>query len=156
MAPPVDDHITNIINGIAKYTQLRKKLTVACLVIAGLSVLFFILYGIFNSNQAIQFVTDHKIDNKNLEKVMTNPRIKFEYKENEFYDIKANTATHKGGDDILLNNVVAEGENGNITAGSLLITDNGDRLFFSDKPVLVMKQVKTENDNSKEDKQPKI
>ena len=139
-----EEHINNIVNGILKYSRIKKNLTIICLTLAGIGVLFFILYGIFSSNQTIQFVADHKFDDKQLEKVMTNPRIKFEYKENQFYDIKAKSAIHKDGEDILLSDVFARGDSGTISAGKLLITENGNKLFFSENPVLVIKQLKTE------------
>jgi hypothetical protein len=142
-----DEKIAEIVNGIAKYTKVKNHLTILCLSLAGISVLFFIIYGFVNSNQAIQFVADHKFDSKKLEKVMTNPRIKFEYKENEFYDIRAGSAIHKDGDqdDILMFDVYAENISGNIKAGELLISDKGNKLFFSKNPVLTIRQVKKDS-----------
>ena len=66
-----DEKIAEIVNGIAKYTKVKNHLTILCLSLAGISILFFIIYGFVNSNQAIQFVADHKFDSKKLEKVMT-------------------------------------------------------------------------------------
>ncbi len=148
-----DEKIAEIVNSIAKYTKVKKNLTILCLFLAGISVLFFVIYGFFNSNQAIQFVADHKFDNKKLEKVMTNPSIKFEYKENEFYDIKASSAIHKGGseDDVLMFDVDAQGASGNIKAGELLISKQGNKLFFSKNPVLTIRQAK--KDPSTKDQQ---
>lgn len=149
-----DEKIAEIVKGITKYTKVKNHLTKLCLFLAGISVLFFIIYGFMNSNQAIQFVADHEFDSKKLEKVMTNPRIKFEYKENEFYDIKAGSAVHKdeGQDDILMFDVYAKSVSGNIKAGELLISDKGNKLFFSKNPVLTIKQIKEDPSDQDQEK----
>ena len=54
--------------------------------------------------------------------------------------IKAKQAFYKKDAETTLQQVFAESEIGNITAGQLVIYDSGNYLVFSDNPVLILNQ----------------
>ena len=54
---------------------------------------------------------------------MINPRIKFQYNDNQVYEIKAKRAVHKDEQEVTLFDVYANGAMGNITAGELKINE---------------------------------
>lgn len=101
----------------------------------------FLFYGLDSTSNVIKFIAKAK-KSQQLEKVMLNPRIKFEYKEGQFYDIVASKAINKGQDNVELFDVTATSNAGNIKAGKLLVTNDGNNLHFSDHPVLIIKESK--------------
>jgi len=128
------------------YSHLRIKnfLTVLsyCLIVGGVFV--YVFYA-FNQSSKIKLVTDIKEKSKKsyqTEKIMTNPRIKFEHGDSQIYHIKAKKAFHKNNQEAILYDVFAEGEIGNITAGELEIDDKGDHLVFTKNPVLILNKTK--------------
>ena len=75
---------------------------------------------------------------------MINPRIKFQYTEDQIYTIKAKRAVHKDEQEVTLYDVYATGEAGNITAGQLVINDEGNHLVFTQNPVLILNKTEHE------------
>ena len=69
-----------------------------------------------------------------------NPRIKFQYSDNQIYNIRAKKAFHKDESEVILYDVFAKGDLGNITSGQLKIDEAGDHLVFTKNPVLILKQ----------------
>ena len=88
-------------------------------------------------DQHIEEVGDWFDFNK-VEKVMLNPKIKFEQNEGQFFNIEAKKAIHKDESIVELFDVKASGNSGSITAGNLLITNSGSNLHFSNNPVLTI------------------
>lgn len=130
------------------YSHLRIKnfLTVVCYCLIVGGVFIYIFYA-FNQSNKIKLVNDLKEKSKKsyeTEKIMTNPRIKFEHGDSQIYHIQAKKAFHKNNQEAVLYNVFAEGEIGNITAGELEINEAGDHLTFTKNPVLILN--KTKND----------
>ena len=73
---------------------------------------------------------------------MVNPRINFQYNQDQIYSIRAKKAFHKNNSEAVLQDVFATGEIGNISAGELKIEEDGNRLIFSNNPVLILNQNK--------------
>ena len=93
-----------------------------------------------NKTQAIKFVAQYKANPEayETEKIMVNPRINFQYSGNQIYHIQAKKAFHKDNQEVMLYDIFAKGEIGQITAGELKIDQAGDRLIFSHNPVLIL------------------
>ncbi len=127
------------------YSHLRIKnfLTVLCyfLIVGGIFV--YVFYGVNQSNK-VRIVQDFKNNSKTYEteKIMTNPRIKFEHGDSQIYQIKAKKAFHKNDQEAVLYDVFATGEIGNISAGELEINQQGDHLIFRKNPVLILNKTK--------------
>ncbi len=137
------DETTSIIDGIKRRVKFRKILILICLIVLIFGLLSFLFYGFDTTNKAIKFISK-KDQLKKVEKVMLGPKIKFEYEDGQLFDIRASKAIHKDENDVELFDVEASGNLGDITAGSLLITNNGNDLHFSNNPVLIIKEVKNE------------
>lgn len=131
-----------VVKNIKIRSRIKNLLVILSCISILLAVISFFLVGFYSSGQAIKLVAKYK-DKKGLkiEKVMINPNIKFEYRKNDFYDIDAKKALHKG-EDIVLFDVIANGSEVKIEAGKLVISNNGDDLIFSDNPVLTIKNMK--------------
>ena len=137
------DETSSIINGIKRRVKLRKILTLLCLIVLIFGVLSFLFYGFDTTNNAIKFISK-KDQIKKIEKVMINPKIKFEYDDGQLFDIQASRAVHKDENDVELFDVKASGNAGDITAGNLLITNDGNDMHFSNNPILIIKEVNNE------------
>lgn len=130
------------------HSRIKTIITSLCyfFIVAGA---FIYIFHALNQNNKIKLVK--KIKDKSgsyqTEKIMTNPRIKFQYDDNDIYHVQAKKASHKDNQEILLHDVFATGELGNITAGSLEISEEGDHLIFTKNPVLILNNIK---------KQPKL
>ena len=108
-----------------------------CMIIGGIFV--YIFYA-FNRSRTIKLVNQFSKDPKayEMEKIMTNPRIKFQYNETQVYHIKAKKAFHKNEQEAVMQDVFATGDIGNITAGKLEIDEDGNHLVFTQNPVLIL------------------
>lgn len=127
---------------IKRHLKIRRYLTVLCyFLIAASAVVYFFIAFIKNSEK-YKLVIDYTKNptHYQTEKIMSNPRIKFQYSENEVYDIKAARASHRDEEEAILYDVYASGKMGNITAGELKISEHGDRLVFTKNPVLILNQ----------------
>lgn len=136
----MDSKTKQVLDLVNSHSRIKKVLTVLCygLIIGGIFV-----YGFhaFKQNKTIKLVTDYKKNPQEYktEKVMTNPRIRFQYSNNQVYNIRAKKAFHKDESKVILYDVFAEGDIGNITAGELTITEEGNHLVFTRNPVLILK-----------------
>ena len=106
-------------------------------------LMIYVFYA-FNQGSKIKLIKQYQDNKENYttEKIMTNPRIKFQHNEGEIYDITAKKAFHKDEQEITLFDVFATGEIGNITAGALEVSEDGTHLIFTKNPVLILKEVK--------------
>jgi hypothetical protein len=102
-------------------------------------VFIYVFYAL-NQGNAIKIARDYKKNPEEYktEKIMTNPRINFQYNDDQVYYIKAKKAFHKDDQEAVLYDVFATGEIGNITAGELKIDEEGNHLVFSKNPVLIL------------------
>ncbi|MFT6076924.1 MAG: hypothetical protein ACJA02_000368 [Myxococcota bacterium] len=137
------DYNHQTIKTIRRGLDLRRNLIYFCIAILFFSILSFLFYGIEASNSAIKFIS-RKNEISKIEKIMLNPKIKFEQSEGNFFDVVAKKAIHKNKDDVELFDVLANGDRGNITSDNLLITNGGDDLHFSGNPVLIIKEINNE------------
>ena len=123
------------------YSHLRIKnfLTILCYCLIVGGVFVYVFYA-FNQSRTIKLVTDFKKKSKSYEseKIMTNPRLKFEHGDAQIYHIQAKKAFHKNNQEAILYDVFATGEIGNITAGELEIDEEGDHLIFTKNPILIL------------------
>ena len=131
-----------IIGKINRQAIIRKRVIRTCLSLFTLGLLIFVFYIFGDTSQAIKFVADYAANKehiKEVQKVMTNPQIKFEHSKDNFYDITAKKAVHKSEEEVLLFDVDVKGDSMTIKSGKLLISNEGNDLQFTDKPVLVLK-----------------
>lgn len=135
-----DLHNLHIIESIRKRLKLRKVLTIVCIGTLVLGFSSFLFYGFETNSTIIKFISS-KEDLVKVEKVMMNPKIKYEHEDGEIFDIVAKKVVHKNKTDVELSDVKANGAKGNIEAGNLLITNNGNDLHFSGNPVLTIREV---------------
>jgi hypothetical protein len=141
----MDDRTQQVLRLINSHLKIKNYLTTLCyfLIISGL--FFYVFYAINKTHNSIKFVSNYHSDSKHYKatKIMTNPRIDFQYNDKQVYHIKAETAYHENDQEVTMYNVAADGELGSITAGELEISEEGERLIFSNHPVLILNQ--TEN-----------
>ncbi len=138
----MDQHL-KIINTIKNRIKIRKFLVFICLAALIFSLLTFLFYGFDTTNNAIKFISKkNQIDD--VEKIMLNPKIKFEHNDGQFFEIEAKKAIQKNKNDVELYDVEASGDEGSISSKNLLITNNGNDLHFSGNPTLIIKETKNE------------
>lgn len=144
----MDDKTQQILQLIQAHIKIKNYLTKISyfLIIGGL--LFYFFHAFHKSNNAINLINNYQDKSKsyNTKKIMTNPNIKFQYNENEIYDIKAQKALHENEKEVILYNISAIGNIGEITAGELKIGDNGEHLIFTENPILILNQQHTKNE----------
>jgi hypothetical protein len=125
------------------HLKIKKILTILSyfLIIGGIFIYAF--HG-FSRSRNIKLITQYREEAKNYkaEKIMTNPRLKFQYDDAEIYDIQAKKAFHKDEKEMTMYDVFATGKTGNITAGELNIYDEGNHLVFTKNPVLILNESK--------------
>lgn len=136
----MDDRTKRILASIHLNTQIKKYLISFCYfaIIGGIS--FYAFQAFIYKNNNIKLVNEFR-ENKEkyeVEKIMLNPRIDFKHDNNDIYKIKAKKAFHKNEEEVFLFDVTARGRIGNITSGQLKIYENGQRLEFSQNPVLTI------------------
>jgi hypothetical protein len=105
------------------------------------SIAIYVFYALNQKIENIKLVNDYKenSDQYNVQKIMTNPRIKFEYSDNNTYKIEAKKAIDlKKDDQYILYDVVVTSDIGRINAGKLEVKENGNRLIFSNHPVMII------------------
>ncbi len=136
----MDQKTKKILIGIKRYLIVKKILTITCylIILSGLTLYFF--HGFSNQNK-IQLITDYEVNKGEYhsEKTMINPKIILQYNQSDIYNIKASKAVHKTDNEIILQDVFAEGDIGKISAGQLKISEDGNKLIFSINPVLILK-----------------
>jgi hypothetical protein len=141
----MDSKTENSLKAFRSHIRIKKFLTILCYLLIFGGVFVYVFYAI-NKTGAIKLVREikKKNDSYEIEKIMTNPRIKFEQGDDKIYHIRAKKAFHKNNQEATLYDVFATGEVGNITAGELKINEEGDHLTFSKNPILILNQ--TNND----------
>ncbi|MBL6665048.1 MAG: hypothetical protein ISQ34_04300 [Rickettsiales bacterium] len=135
----MDLQTKKILDRFTFHLRIKKFLTFFCY----LSIIFGVcIYGFYATKQSktVKIVTDYKKNKKNYqtEKIMTNPRINYQYNDHQVYNIKAKKAFHKNNSEAQFYDVDAVGDIGKITAGKLNIDEKGNRLVFTDNPVLIL------------------
>ncbi len=148
----MDEHTLQVLKLIKSHSKIKNYLSVLCYfaIISGLFL--YVFYALSKSNHAVKIVKQYNENPEQfkIEKVMTNPRMIFQHENGQMYNIKAKKAHHINEEEVTLYDVFATGEAGNITAGKLEVSEEGDHLIFSDHPVLILNR--TENLNKKQDK----
>ena len=131
--------------------RIRNILTLLCYGIIVSSLFIYVFYA-FNQSRNITLVSDYSkgIKQYKTEKIMTNPRIKFQYSNGEIYNINAKKAFHKDENEVLLYDVFAEGNIGKITAGELKVDEDGDHLVFTKNPVLILNKTEQQQDKNEQ------
>jgi hypothetical protein len=136
----MDQKTKKILIGIKRYLIVKKILTITCYLIILCGLMLYFFHGFSNQNK-IQLITDYEINKAEYlsEKTMINPKIILQYNQSDIYNIKASKAVHKTDNEIILQDVFAEGNIGKISAGQLKISEDGNKLIFSINPVLILK-----------------
>lgn len=126
------DKIQNI------HKSKKKTLIIFCICSTALiiAISLFLFYIIDNNNTAINIIKNKNIKEVNKNKLMSNPRIRFEYENGDFYYIKGKKAEYKSNGNIKIHNVTAISNKGNIKSRNLEITDNGNIITFTGNPNL--------------------
>lgn len=109
------------------------------LLVMGIGTFAFYIFN--NPQKRYKIVNDYKEGKKDtkIEKIMTNPIINFKYDESQVFKIKAKRASHFDQSSVTMYDVNAVGDIGSITSGKADMSQNGDRLVFTQNPVLVIK-----------------
>ncbi len=129
-----------IIADIKKYQKIRFFMITFCYAFIICALLFYIVQFFIKSDKIHIIKKSNQKNSEISEKTMLNPSLKFAYEENKIMLIKAKQAFYKKDAETTLQQVFAESEIGNITAGQLVIYDSGNYLVFSDNPVLILNQ----------------
>lgn len=135
----MNDKTSNTLKRIRKQTIIQRILKTTCYIAIISAIMIYASIGI-TKTQTIKLVNKFKDDKEDFvtEKIMTNPEIKVKYGNNDIYDIKAKEAFHKDESEAILKDVVAISSLGKIESGKLKIEEEGDRLIFTDKPILIL------------------
>jgi hypothetical protein len=135
----MDLRTEQILKLFKSHLRIKNFLITLCyfMIIGGIFV--YIFYA-FNRSHTIKLVNQFSKNPKayEMEKIMTNPRIKFQYNETQVYHIKAKKAFHKNEREAVMQDVFATGDIGNISAGKLEIDEEGNHLVFSQNPILIL------------------
>ena len=123
----------NKINKNKKNTRIIFRICIIFLILSSVVFLFYIIDG---KNVALNITKYKDLEKNKSSKLMTNPKISFEYKNGNWYDIKGKTAQYKKNGDITVKQVVTISNSGNIKSYRLDITDNGNVIIFNGKPEL--------------------
>ncbi|MBU6339186.1 MAG: hypothetical protein KGQ36_04340 [Rickettsiales bacterium] len=136
----MDEHTLKVLKIIESHLKIKNYLTVFCYFLIVGGVLFYIFHAINKTNNSIKIISNYQSDPKKYKttKIMTNPRIDFQYNDNEIYHIEADKAYHENEKEVTMYKVHANGKIGDITADTLQITDEGNHLVFSGHPVLIL------------------
>lgn len=89
-----------------------------------------------SNNMVLNIVEYKNFKKKSNSKIMSNPQIHFEYDDSNFYKITGESAKYHNNGDIIVKKVTANGNNGNIKAQQLDVTNNGNIIIFTGKPKL--------------------
>ena len=136
----MDLNTRQVLINIQRYGQIKKFLTILCYVTIFCGIMLYVFHGLSKQN-SIKLINDFQSNKDDYfsEKIMTNPKIILQYNHDDIYNIKASKAMHKSNNEIILQDVFAEGNIGKITAGQLKISEDGSHLVFTINPVLILK-----------------
>ncbi len=148
----MDERTLQVLKLIQSHSKIKNYLTILCYfaIISGIFV--YVIHAMSKNNHVVKLVKQYNenSDNYKIEKIMTNPRMIFQHDDGQLYNIKAKKAHHLDQDEVILYDVFATGNIGNITAGELEVKDKGNHLIFTQNPVLILNR--TEGINKKTDK----
>src|SRR3989338_9126651 len=139
----MDTKTKQILATINSHSRIKNFITIFCyILIAG--GLFIYVFQAINTGRTVKLVSDYKKNPEEFktEKIMTNPRIKFQYNDTQIYNIQAKKAFHKDESEAVLYDVFAEGDIVKITAGELKIDEDGNHLVFTKNPLLILNKTK--------------
>ncbi|MDX2083241.1 MAG: hypothetical protein SFV53_04575 [Rickettsiales bacterium] len=140
----MDDKTAQVLKLIQSHYKIRNFLTILCYsaIIGGFFIYAF--YALSKSNHNIKLVKQYNQNPENykVEKIMTNPRIDFQYDDGQVYHISAKKAHHIDEQQVILYDVLAKGDIGNIKSGKLEVNEQGDHLVFSENPNLILNSSK--------------
>ena len=143
----MDSKTEQVLKLINSHLRVKNFLTILCycLIFGGLFI--YVFYAL-NQSHIIKIVNKYKENAQQYktEKIMTNPRINFQYNDKQVYHIRAKKAFHKDDQEAILYDVFATGDIGDITAGELEIDEEGDHLVFTKNPVLILKKTTNQNE----------
>lgn len=136
----MDRKTSKILKRLAFHQKVKKILVGFSYFLIIFGVATYVFYALNQPHKKFKLVSDYKKDPKRFEneKIMTNPKIRFKYNDEQIYHIKAKRASHKNNEEVTLYEVFAVGDIGNITAGQLQVYENGNHLVFSKNPVLIL------------------
>lgn len=145
----MDDRTQQVLRLIQSHSKIKNYLTILCYfgIVSGLFI--YVFYAVSKNSANIKLVKQYNQNPENykIEKIMTNPRMRFQHEDGQVYDIKAKKAHHMDQEEVILYDVFATGDIGNITSGKLNISEQGDHLVFTQNPVLILNR--TENISEK-------
>ena len=135
----MDKKTLEVLKKIKLYGKIKNYLTAISYLVIIVGVMIYIFHSLEQKNN-LKIVSDieNKKNNVQAEKIMINPRIILQYNQSEIYNIKATKAFHKSANEIILNEVFAEGDIGKISAGELKISEDGNQMIFTKNPVLIL------------------
>lgn len=141
----MDERTQQVLKLINSHSKIKNYLTSLCYFAIFGGLLVYLFYAISKNNHAVKLVKKYgeNPDHYKIEKIMTNPSMIFQYDNGQVYNIKAKKAHHIDNEQVVLHDVFATGDIGNITAGRLDVSQQGDHLVFTENPVLILNR--TEN-----------
>ena len=126
---------------IKSHFLIKNFLTYFCYLLILTNIAAYIFYSLNQKVENIKLINDYKENSSsyNIDKIMTNPRIKFQHNDDKTYEIEAKKAIDNNkGKQYILYDVLVKSDTGNIKAGKLEVIEDGDHLVFSDNPVMII------------------
>ncbi len=141
----MDERTQQVLKLIRSHYKIKKFLSILCYFAIIGGVFVYVFHAVSKNNNSIKLVKQYKEDPEHykIEKIMTNPRMEFQYDDGQVYHIKAQKAHHVNDEQVILYDVFATGDIGNVTAGKLEVNEQGDHLIFTDNPVLFLNKTST-------------
>lgn len=142
----MDLHTKKVLKLIKSHSRIKNFLLILSYLLIIGGIFSYVFYA-FNQSHTIKLVNEFKQNERQFksEKIMTNPRIKFQYNDDQTYQIRAKQAFHRDEQEVILYDVFATGEIGNISAGELKINEEGNHLVFSQNPILILNESNKNN-----------
>lgn len=136
----MDQKTRQVLIKFNRYKKIKNFLTLLCYLIIFFGISLFAVDG-FKKRQGVKIINDFQANQNDFsaQKTMINPRIILQYNQSDLYNIKAKNATHHNENEVVLQDVFAEGNIGKISAGQLKIAEDGNLLTFTNNPVLFLK-----------------
>ncbi len=143
----IDERTENILKLIRFHAKAQNTIVFLCYATIALGVIVYVFYSLFYSeNKKLVSKLRDKLSMQVSEKVLMNPTITYQHGDNKIYHIQANKAVHKDDTAITMYDVKMQSQAGEVQSGKLEIKESGDYLLFTDKPVLLINEIK-ENTN---------
>jgi len=137
-----NERIFYAINSIIIHQKIVNFFTYLAFFTIFIFLIVFFNQNIFSQTKEIKIVNKYQQNSQNFnsEKTIINPRMALQDADSNIYYIKASKAISNNLENFILENVQANSQIGNITAGMLNIEDKGNVLIFSQNPVLIINQ----------------